>query len=105
LNQFVTSIIRTVVPMAVGRLAAWALLAGLTLPGAAWESLEASLTVGLAAAYYAAVRALEARWPAAGWLLGVDRQPEYSGMGLTAEEVADALDAARAEAPRHRADG
>lgn len=113
MSTFVTSLIRTIVPMLVGRLAALLLTIGIELPETAFENLEATLTVALAAAYYAGVRALEKRWPQAGWLLGKAVQPVYAGQGITAEEIAMVLAARETDAtppeegwePKYRADG
>ena len=56
MSTFVTSLIRTIVPMGVGALAAWLLQIGIGLPDTAFTALEATLTVGLGAAYYAGMR-------------------------------------------------
>lgn len=44
---------------------------------------SAGLIIGFAAlatsAYYRVVRALEAKWPVVGWLLGNPKTPTYSG--------------------------
>lgn len=78
LHDYLISLIRTVVPAAVGLVLAWlARKTGIVLP----EDLSAELTLTVAGvaigAYYAAVRALEVRWPWVGRLLGSRRQPTY----------------------------
>ena len=113
MSTFVTSLIRTIVPLCVGALAAWLLQIGIGLPDTAFAALEATLTVGLGAAYYAGVRWLEQRWPAAGWLLGAAAQPVYAGTGITRAEIEAAIAAIEVDSTpppegyeaRHRADG
>ena len=113
MSTFVTSLIRTIVPMCVGALAAWLLQIGIGLPETAFTALEATLTVGLGAAYYAGVRWLEQRWPAAGWLLGAAVQPVYAGTGITRAEIEAAIASIEGDStpppegyePRYRADG
>lgn len=113
MSTFVTSLIRTVVPMCVGALAAWLLQIGIGLPDTAFTALEATLTVGLGATYYAGVRRLEQRWPAAGWLLGAAVQPVYAGTGITRAEIEAAIAAIEVDSTpppegyeaRHRTDG
>ena len=113
MSTFVTSLIRTIVPMCVGALAAWLLQVGIGLPETAFTALEATLTVGLGAAYYTGVRWLEQRWPAAGWLLGAAVQPVYAGTGMTRAELEAAIATIERDAtpppdgyePRYRADG
>lgn len=71
------SIIRTVVPSIVGQLVAWAAVAHLTVDPSTQAAASTELGVLLTAGYYAGVRALEARWPAVGWLLGAKGAPTY----------------------------
>lgn len=68
-----TSIVRTVVPWLVGLIGSWAAVH----LGVTEDQLTAVLTVVLGAAYYAAARVLEERWPQAGWLLGQPGAPSY----------------------------
>lgn len=91
MSTFITSLIRTIVPMVVGRLLALLVSVGIVLPDGVAGDLEATLTLALAAGYYALVRWAEAKWPQAGWLLGKASTPTYVGRGITAEEVAEAL--------------
>lgn len=60
------SIIRTIVPLIVGVLLAWAAKVGLNLPAGATTEI---LTVVLTAAYYTASRLIEQVWPQAGRIL------------------------------------
>lgn len=76
------SLVRTIVPMIVGALAAWLLEKwGVTLP---LEPTTETLTVVLSALYYSAIRALESRWPWLGAFLGSLSTPHY---GEDAERV------------------
>jgi hypothetical protein len=69
-----TGHIRTYVPLAV----AWVLSAlGSEAVSIDSESATQLITALVFAAYYAAARALEARWPAFGWLLGSPKAPRY----------------------------
>jgi hypothetical protein len=69
-----TSVVRTIVPIVVGLVVALAAKAGLHLTSASVTPIIAS---GVGAAYYAAVRLLEQKWPALGVLLGSATQPVY----------------------------
>lgn len=78
MNDYVLSLIRTWTPIAIGAVLSWlAVKYGIAVP----ESISNEVTVGLTAAviglYYAAVRALEKRWPAFGKLLGAAKPPVY----------------------------
>jgi len=74
-GDYLVSVIRTVVPYAVGTGLVWlADKTGLTIPD---EPAKTIVTGLVAAGYYAAVRALEARWPFFGVLLGYKAAPEY----------------------------
>lgn len=76
LRDYLASLIRTFVPIAVGLGLAWvAAKTGVSIS----DEPAKTLVTGLAAAgYYAAVRALEARWTWAGWLLGYAVPPRYT---------------------------
>lgn len=80
LADYGTAVIRTVVPGAVGAAAAYGTAHGLGIPAGARESATAALTFGFLSAYYAAVHALEQRWPKLGVLLGVPKKPVYTGL-------------------------
>lgn len=75
--DFIASVIRTVVPSAVGALLTWLASIGLDLGDDARVGLIAAGTTLLTGLYYTAVRSLEAKWPAAGAFLGVAKQPAY----------------------------
>ena len=77
MTNLAVSRIRTAAPAGVGAVLAWLASLGLRLGAEAEVGLIAFLTALLAAAYYAIVRPLEARWPVLGWLLGFPSQPTY----------------------------
>lgn len=75
LRDYLVSVIRTVVPYAVGLGLTWlAVKTGVAIPD---EPLKTVLTGLVAAGYYAAVRAAETRWSWVGWLLGYAVPPAY----------------------------
>jgi len=76
MNDYVVSLIRTLVPVAVGALVAWLATIGFDIDS---EALVAPITGILIAVYYAAARWAESRWPAAGALLGRKAAPTYGG--------------------------
>ncbi len=89
MNALVASVIRTIVPVAVGQVASWLLLAHVVLPAAALSGLSTFLGGALTAIYYVAVRVLEQQWPAVGILLGLPSSPDtYSRSNATAAEPA-----------------
>lgn len=69
-----TALVRTIAPYATAYV-----VARLTKLGVAAnaEEVNAQVALVLGSAWYAIVRALEERWPKAGWLLGVAKTPEY----------------------------
>ena len=78
-SDYLLSLVRTWVPVAVGSALVWAGRRwGIVLP----EDLSAQATVLVTALvvalYYAAVRALEMRWPVFGRLLGRAVPPSYA---------------------------
>ena len=76
MNPLVASVIRTLVPVAVGQVASWLLLLNVTLPVSAQEGLGAFLGGLLTAIYYVGVRIIEQQWPAFGVLLGLPKSPD-----------------------------
>ncbi|CAM3433971.1 hypothetical protein [Stackebrandtia soli] len=78
MSDYLVSLIRTWVPVAVGSVAAWLTAHGVDLNTATTTALTTGGTAVAAAVYYAAARALERRWPAAGYLLGTKRPPTYT---------------------------
>lgn len=77
--DFLTSLLRTYVPIAVGALVSWLLTLGIELDAETQAGLIVALTGLSQAAYYALVRALEPRLP--DWLkrvvLGSSKEPMY----------------------------
>ncbi len=78
MSDFITSLIRTYVPIVVGTAISALATRGLEVDPATQASLVAGLTGILIAAYYTAVRALESKYPKIGVLLGSTRKPEYT---------------------------
>ena len=76
-NNFVTSLIRTYVPILVGALASYLLTLGLELDANAQLGLVTFLTALLQGGYYLLARILERRYPKLGLLLGSEAQPKY----------------------------
>ena len=69
--------IRTYVPLGVAALIGWLASIGVLLPAAASDGLVVFLSALAGALWYAAVRYLEAKWPALGVLLGSTKTPVY----------------------------
>lgn len=81
LSDQIVSLIRTYVPIAVGAFLTWlGVTFDVMIPEDASTALVAGLVALVSALYYAIARALEARWPVFGVLLGTRRQPTYSQM-------------------------
>jgi hypothetical protein len=78
MNDFVTSLIRTYVPMVVGSVVAWLSVRGFDIDPAGVIGLTAFLSGFISAAYYLVVRILERQFPSAGVLLGSAKKPEYT---------------------------
>ncbi|MFB4319074.1 hypothetical protein [Actinomadura sp. 21ATH] len=98
MDDYVVSLIRTWVPVAVGAGLTWlAAETGLVLDedaGAAASTLAVALVIAL---YYAIARAIEQRWPRVGRImlaLGLRRTPRYETVPRLA-----------GQAPRPRAEG
>jgi len=75
MSDYITSLIRTVVPIAVGWLVATLANIGVDLDETAAVTALTGLVISI---YYALARWAESRWPQAGWLLGVPKPPVYS---------------------------
>jgi hypothetical protein len=93
-NALALSIIRTYVPIGVGALVSWFLTIGLNIDADGQAGLIVFMTGLSQAVYYAAVRALETRWPGVGVLLGAAKSPDTYSKGDEAPAVAavDAVD-------------
>lgn len=78
MNSFVTSQIRTYVPILVGGFVSWLVTLGINLDADSQAGLIVFLTGVLQAVYYFVARLLERRWPQVGAiLLGSSKQPVY----------------------------
>lgn len=78
MSDFVTSFVRTYVPIAVGTIISWLATKGINIDPQASAGLVAFLTGLIIAVYYGAVRLLEKKFPQIGWLLGSVKKPEYT---------------------------
>jgi hypothetical protein len=79
MNDYVLSLVRTWVPVAVGAVLSWLAGLGLDLGKEAEVGFVTFLTAVVIAVYYALARALEKRWPALGrLLLGSAKAPAYA---------------------------
>lgn len=77
-KPFFDSLVRTVVPVAVGAVVSFLIARGFALDPEFEVSLTALLTGGLTVTYYAFVRLLETYIaPKFGWLLGLAKAPVY----------------------------
>jgi uncharacterized membrane protein (DUF441 family) len=79
MGDFVTSLIRTYVPIIVGAIISYLATKGLTLDESAAAGLTAFLTALFSGGYYLIVRLLEQKFPQVGILLGSTKKPEYTG--------------------------
>lgn len=77
MSNFVTSLIRTWAPIAVGALASYLITLGIEINADAQLGLVLFLTSLLQGAYYLLIRVLERRFPKAGLLLGIKSEPKY----------------------------
>lgn len=79
LTNYVTSLIRTWVPIGVGLLVTFlATHFNVVLSGKTGDALVAVVTAAAGAVYYSVVRLLEERYPQLGWLLGKPAKPNYA---------------------------
>ena len=78
MNDWVTSLIRTWVPTAVGIAVAFLVAQGVDLDPSTELQLSGGLVAVVTGVYYAVVRAAENKWPAFGYLLGVAKAPTYN---------------------------
>ena len=78
MSDFLVSLIRTWVPAAVGAVIAYLVSLGVEFSQEEEGAIATAVVVLFVAVYYGLARALESRWPAFGYLLGVAKQPTYS---------------------------
>lgn len=84
MNPFAASLIRTLVPVAVGAVISWLALINLDIDPAGQAGLSSFLTALLTGGYYLLVRLVERHVPQVGWLLGLAKTPD----SYTAEPAA-----------------
>lgn len=77
MNSFVTSLIRTYVPIIVGGLVSFLVAQDIQLDPNTQAGLIVALTGILQAVYYFAARVLERKFPQLSFLLGSSAQPKY----------------------------
>lgn len=70
------SFVRTLVPVAVGQIAAYLATIGITLPDEVVAAVTVVIGFIITAVYYAALRFLEQKWPWIGVLLGWAATPD-----------------------------
>lgn len=79
MNNYVTSIIRTWVPLGIGALITWlSANLGFIIDEESQVGLSIAFTGFVVGLYYAVVRKLEVQFPQFGWLLGLAKSPGYS---------------------------
>lgn len=79
MSDYLISLIRTFVPLAVGYGLAWlAAKVGFVVDEDTATQLKQAAAAVAAGVYYALVRLLESRWPVFGWLLGKAAPPAYA---------------------------
>jgi len=85
MNDFVTSLIRTWVPVGIGSFLAWlATNYDIVVPADASSSLVVGVAALIIAVYYALARAVEKAFPSLGKLLvglGIGKAPQYPPTG------------------------
>lgn len=95
MNTLLASIIRTLVPLAVGQVTAWLLLVSIVLDEPTKAALGTFLGGLITAVYYLIVRLLEQRWPGIGVLLGLAKSPDsYSKESQPVSTLQATLDTA-----------
>lgn len=77
MNSFVTSLIRTYVPIIVGALVSFLITKGVELDPETQTGLIVALTGVSQAVYYYVARVLERKFPQFSFLLGSSAQPKY----------------------------
>ncbi|MDY7528445.1 MULTISPECIES: hypothetical protein [unclassified Cryobacterium] len=88
MSQFIVATVRTLVPILVGFLLGQLARLGLEVSGPVADGLIVSIQTTAASLYYVAVAWLERKFPWAGWLLGIARNPVYD-LRTAAERIAE----------------
>ncbi len=78
MTSFVIGLIRTYVPIIVGAAVAWLITVGVNVDAGTQAGAVITLTGLSQAVYYTAVRYGAKKWPSLGYLLGVNKAPDYS---------------------------
>lgn len=78
MNDIITSLIRTYVPVIVGSLIAWLAARGIKVDDATSAAVVTALSGTIILAYYTVIRLLERKFPKVGILLGSTKKPEYT---------------------------
>lgn len=81
MTAFALSLIRTIVPIAVGSLLGWLAVLGLNIDQAGAEGLAIFIAGTLTAAYYSAIRWIGQRYPGVEILLGSRQSPDGYSKG------------------------
>lgn len=78
MNDIITSLVRTYVPVIVGSVIAWLAARGINVDAQTSAAAVTALTGVIILAYYTIVRLLERKFPKIGVLLGSTKKPEYT---------------------------
>lgn len=78
MNDIITSLVRTYVPVIVGSVIAWLAARGINVDEGTSAAAVTALTGVIILAYYTVVRLLERKFPKIGVLLGSTKKPEYT---------------------------
>lgn len=78
MNDIITSLVRTYVPVIVGSVIAWLAARGINVDEATSGAAVTALTGAIILAYYTIIRLLERKFPKIGVLLGSAKKPEYT---------------------------
>lgn len=77
MSNFVTSLIRTYVPIIVGAIISFLTAKGIEIDESSIAGLTAFMTALFSGVYYLVVRLLEKKYPQVGILLGRVKTPDY----------------------------
>lgn len=74
--NLISSLIRTVAPFLGAFIVAYLAKNGVAIDN---QTVNGEVVLALGSVWYGVVRAVEQKWPSAGWLLGSPKQPSYDG--------------------------
>lgn len=80
MNDLIVSFIRTAIPSFVGAIGAFLASKGINVSPEDLAGLIPFLTTLISSVFYLTARYLESKYPKAGFLLGVPKQPQYKEM-------------------------